>query len=82
MKMTWRRVMTKNAIRKLRAEHDLTQEQLAEAIGVSRQMVAKWESCSDRSAECIPSVDNLALLAHYFNVTISNLIVIETERIA
>ncbi len=30
-------------IRKLRREHDLTQDELAQAIGVSYQSVSKWE---------------------------------------
>ena len=28
----------------LRAQHSVTQEQLAETLGVSRQSVSKWES--------------------------------------
>ena len=41
----------------LRRQKGLSQEQLAEQIGVSRQAVSKWES-----AQCLPETETLALL--------------------
>lgn len=40
------------AIRKIRRDRDITQEQLANAVGVSQQAVAGWERglCSPRSS--------------------------------
>ena len=31
-------------LKKIRKEHNISQEQLAEQLGVSRQSVSKWES--------------------------------------
>ena len=41
-----------------RKEHGLSQEQLAEAVGVARQTVSKWET-----GETIPDVPSLQKLA-------------------
>lgn len=48
----------------LRKAHDLTQEQLAERINVSRQSVSKWES-----GQAVPEVDKLLILSEVFQVT-------------
>jgi len=49
-----------NRIKALRTEKKLSQEYLAEKLGVSRQAVSKWESGASS-----PSTDNLiALAAH------------------
>ena len=37
-------MMTGEKLAKLRREQNLTQEQLAELLGVSRQAISKWES--------------------------------------
>ena len=46
----------------------LTQEQLANKIGVSKSAIAKWET--DRG---IPDRDNLGSLAHIINVSVDEL---------
>ena len=48
----------------LRKKAGLSQEELANLVGVSRQAVQKWEAGSSR-----PDLDNLTALAGYFNVT-------------
>lgn len=53
----------------LRREHGLTQEQLAERIGVSRQAVSKWER-----TESSPDTDNLIALARLYGVTLDELV--------
>ena len=53
----------------LRREHDYTQEQLAELIGVSRQTISKWET-----GKGIPDIVNLEELANVFGITIVELI--------
>lgn len=52
-----------------RTAHDMTQEQVAEALGVSRQAVSKWES---GAAE--PSTSNLLALAKLYGVDLNELL--------
>lgn len=48
----------------LRKEKNLSQEELASSIGVSRQALSKWEC--DTS---LPDIDKIIALSEYFNVT-------------
>ena len=50
----------------------LTQEQLAEAVGVSRQTVAKWES-----GETSPDLEHAASLASALDTTLDALVTFE-----
>ncbi len=52
----------------------LTQEQLAAAVGVSRQTVAKWES-----GETSPDLEHAAALAEALGVTIDGLATFDTR---
>lgn len=51
-------------IQKLRKENNLSQEQLAEKLNISRQALSKWELGTS-----IPEVDKIILLSNYFKVT-------------
>lgn len=53
-----------NKISTLRKEAGLSQEQLAEKIGVSRSAIAKWES-----EKGIPDIENIVVLSEVFNKT-------------
>ena len=53
----------------LRKTQKLSQEQVAEAVGVSRQAVAKWEN-----GEAVPDLTNAAALAKLFDVTLDELV--------
>ena len=53
----------------LRKKNNLSQEELAEKIGVSRQAVSKWER-----AEASPDTDNLILLSRLYNVSLDELL--------
>ena len=55
-------------IRATRMAARMTQEQLAEAVGVSRQTVAKWES-----GETVPDLEKCRLLAELFGVSLDDL---------
>ena len=52
----------------LRKINHLTQEDIAEKVGVSRQSVAKWES-----GETVPDLDKCKILADIFSVSLDDL---------
>ena len=54
---------------KLRKEHNLSQEQLADELGVSRQAVSKWER-----GEASPDTDNLIALASIYDTSLDSLL--------
>ena len=56
-------------ISRLRAEHHLSQGDLAEALTVSRQSVSKWETDSS-----VPDLDKLVKLSQVFGVTLDELV--------
>lgn len=62
-------------IKHQRLETGLTQEKVAEALGVSRQAVTKWETNQAK-----PSTDNLFKLAKLFSTTVDMLLVKETKK--
>ncbi len=47
---------------------NLTQEDIAEKVGVTRQSVAKWES-----GETVPDIDKCRILAEVFEVSLDDL---------
>ncbi len=51
-------------IQHLRKSKGISQEQLADKIGVSRQAVSKWES-----EQSIPDIEKIILLSDYFETT-------------
>ena len=67
-------IVTANRLLQYRKLHNLSQEELAEKIGVSRQAVSKWER-----AEASPDTDNLILLAEVYGVTLDELLQGEDE---
>lgn len=64
----------KNLI-KLRAEKSISQEQLAEKLGVSRQTITSWEN-----GKIQPSAENLAEVAKLFDMTIDRLVVSDYKK--
>lgn len=56
-------------ISRLRAEHHLSQGDLAEALEVSRQSVSQWETNSS-----VPDLDRLVKLSRVFDVTLDELV--------
>ncbi len=62
-------------IKKLRRERDLTQEELAEALGVTPKAISAWEC--DRSA---PDLSMIPLLCRIFDVTADALLGINIEQ--
>lgn len=60
---------TKEIIRNIREKNNLTQEQLAERIHVTRQAVSRWEN-----GETQPDTEQLKTLSKVFNVSINTLL--------
>lgn len=56
-------------IQELRKQKGLTQEELAEALYVSRTAISKWES-----GRGYPNIDSLKAMAKFFSVTIDDLL--------
>lgn len=66
-------MFSENIVR-LRKINQMTQEDIAEAVGVSRQAVAKWER-----GETIPDLEKCKLLAELFGVSLDDLANYEPE---
>ena len=56
-------------LQKIRKENNVTQEQLADKLGVSRQAVSKWES-----DQAYPDTEKLIQISKIFNVSLDELI--------
>ena len=67
--------MFKENLINLRKIKQMTQEDVAEIAGVSRQAVAKWES-----GETIPDLEKCRLLAEAFEVSLDDLANFEPEE--
>ena len=60
---------TKDVIVKLRNQNNMTQEELAEKVFVTRQAVSRWET-----GETTPNIEALKQLSALFNVSINTLL--------
>ena len=56
-------------LKKIRKEHNLSQEQLADELGVSRQAVSKWES-----GLAYPEMDKIIALCNKFDLNFDDLL--------
>ena len=61
--------MLSERIYKFRRKSGLSQEQLAEKIGVSRQAISKWESGTST-----PELEKLLALSECFQITLDELV--------
>ena len=59
----------KDKLQNIRKEKGLSQESIAEKIGVSRQAVAKWET-----GQSYPDIENLILISDMFKISIDKLV--------
>ena len=64
-----------NRLVALRKENNLSQEALAEKLGISRQAVSKWER-----AEASPDTDNLIALAKLYHISLDELLKIHEDE--
>ncbi len=60
---------TKDVIFELRTKCNMSQEELAEKVFVTRQAVSRWET-----GETVPNTETLKLLSKLFNVSINTLL--------
>lgn len=67
--------MLKDIILEKRKQKNMTQEQLAEQLGVARQTVSKWEL-----GETLPDVENLRKMAILFEFSIDEALGLEVEK--
>ena len=67
--------MFKDNLVYLRKLNNMTQEELAEKINVSRQSIAKWES-----GETVPDLEKCKLLSEIFGVSLDDLANYEAEN--
>ena len=68
-------IETANRLYELRKKNGLSQEELADKLGISRQAVSKWER-----AEASPDTDNLILLAKLYGITLDELLNAEDAK--
>jgi len=62
-------------LKKLRKENNLSQEQLAETLGLSRQSISKWEQGTST-----PDIDNFVKLSEIYKVSIDSLLKGEEDK--
>ncbi len=62
-------------LKSLRRERDITQEELAETLGVSCQSVSRWEN-----GVCYPDIELLPVIANAFDVTVDILLGMDEIR--
>ena len=67
--------MFRDNLIQMRKINRLTQEDVAEKVGVTRQAVAKWES-----GETVPDLDKCKILADLFGVTLDDLANYDSEE--
>ena len=62
-------------LKRLRIKNELTQEQLAEAFGISPQAVSRWENSTT-----YPDITWLPTIANFFDTTTDELLGVDIER--
>lgn len=63
-------------IKKLRKDNNMTQEDLAEKLNVSRQTISKWETNI-----VIPDANNIVSICKLFNITTDELLDYKVESV-
>lgn len=62
-------VGTNDILLELRKKHNLTQDEMAEKVMVTRQAVSRWEN-----GETVPNADTLKIISRFFGVSINKLL--------
>ncbi len=69
------KLMIGENIKRLRRERDMTQEELAEQLGVTFQSVSRWENNA-----CYPDMELVPVIAEFFGVSVDSLMGLNAER--
>ncbi len=56
-------------LKRIRKEHNLSQEELADELGVSRQSISKWES-----SQAYPEMDKIIMICNKFDLNLDDLL--------
>ncbi len=64
-------------LKEIRKKEGISQEQLAEKIGVTRQAITKWET-----GKGLPDVENMVIIAEIFKTTIDELLMDSVKKTA
>ena len=64
-------------LKEIRKKEGISQEQLAERIGVTRQAITKWET-----GKGLPDVENIVIIAEIFKTTIDELLMDSVKKAA
>lgn len=62
-------------IKLLRKRNDVTQDRLAEYLGVTAQAISRWES-----ETCYPDIEGLPSIADFFGITLDELLCIDKSK--
>ena len=60
---------TKDVILEIRKKHNLSQDEMAEQLFVTRQAVSRWEN-----GETVPNTESLKLISKTYNVSVNTLL--------
>ncbi len=63
-----------DTIKHLRKERDITQDELADILGVSYQSVSRWET-----GACYPDIELLPAISDFFDITVDKLLGIDEK---
>lgn len=69
------KLMIGENIKRLRRERDMTQEELAEQLGVTFQSVSRWENNA-----CYPDMEMVPVIAEFFDISVDKLMGLDAER--
>ena len=69
------KIMIGRRIKTLRKKHDMTQERLAEYLGITSQAISRWES-----ETCYPDIELLPALADVFGVTVDEMLCVDLQK--
>ncbi|HBR31988.1 MAG TPA: XRE family transcriptional regulator, partial [Clostridiales bacterium] len=62
-------------VKLLRKKNDVTQDRLAEYLGITAQAISRWES-----ETCYPDIELLPAIADFFGITVDELLCVDQAK--